>query len=110
MANDALGNVRKSLRKELSAKQIRALKGDRKILLKRSHEITGLEQIIMDTWTGAFPLLLAAYEHKERFYNIWNSETRALAETALDNWRTTVPYGQKDSGPGKMAGGSSNVL
>ena len=67
MANDALERVRKGLRKELKPSQSRTLKGDRKILLKRAHEVSDRERLIMETWTGAFPQLLAAYEHKERF-------------------------------------------
>lgn len=62
MANDALEKVRKGLRKELKPSQSRTLKGDRKILLKRAHEVSDRERLIMETWTGAFPRLLAAYE------------------------------------------------
>src|SRR3546814_11373255 len=76
MANDALERVRKGLRKELKPSQSRTLKGDRKILLKRAHEVSDRERLIMETWTGAFPQLLAAYEHKERFYGIWDATTR----------------------------------
>ena len=74
MANDA-ERVRKGLRKELKPSQSRTLKGDRKILLKRAHEVSDRERLIMETWTGAFPQLLAAYEHKERFYGIWDATT-----------------------------------
>lgn len=59
MANDALERVRKDLRKELKPSQSRTLKGDRKILLKRAHEVSDRERLIMETWTGAFPQLLA---------------------------------------------------
>lgn len=67
MANEALEKIRKDLRKELTAGQRQTLKGDRKILLKRAHDISDRERLIMETWTGAFPQLRAAYEHKERF-------------------------------------------
>nr|QIZ19205.1 ISL3 family transposase ISPpu12 [Escherichia coli]QVQ61312.1 hypothetical protein OBBJPEEJ_00197 [Escherichia sp.]UGK58050.1 hypothetical protein CDEEBMHL_00106 [Klebsiella pneumoniae] len=50
----------------------------------------------METWTGAFPQLLAAYEHKERFYGIWDATTRPQAEAALDEWIATIPKGQKE--------------
>jgi transposase len=53
MANDALERVRKGLRKELKPSQSRTLKGDRKILLKRAHEVSDRERLIMETWTGA---------------------------------------------------------
>lgn len=96
MANDALERVRKGLRKELKPSQSRTLKGDRKILLKRAHEVSDRERLIMETWTGAFPQLLAAYEHKERFYGIWDATTRLQAEAALDEWIATIPKGQKE--------------
>ncbi|HBM8993966.1 TPA: ISL3-like element ISPpu12 family transposase, partial [Citrobacter freundii] len=76
--------------------QSRTLKGDRKILLKRAHEVSDRERLIMETWTGAFPQLLAAYEHKERFYGIWDATTRLQAEAALDEWIATIPKGQKE--------------
>lgn len=96
MANDALEKVRKGLRKELKPSQSRTLKGDRKILLKRAHEVSDRERLIMETWTGAFPQLLAAYEHKEHFYGIRDAITRSQAEAALDEWIATVPKGQKE--------------
>ena len=95
MANDALEKVRKGLRKELKSSQIRTLRGDRKILLKRAREVSDWERLIMETWTGAFPKLLAAYEHKERFYGIWDATTRPQAEAALEEWIATIPKGQK---------------
>ena len=50
----------------------------------------------METWTGAFPQLLAAYEHKERFYHIWGCATRRDAEKALAAWVDGIPQGQKE--------------
>ncbi|MBZ9557336.1 ISL3 family transposase [Halomonas coralii] len=96
MANEALEKVRKGLRKELTANQRRTLKGDRKILLKRAHDASDREHLIMETWTGAFPQLLAAYEHKERFYHIWDCATRLDAEKALAAWIDDIPRGQKE--------------
>src|SRR5699024_7844557 len=86
----------KGLRKELMPSQSRTLKGDRKILLKRAHEVSNRERLIMETWTGAFPQLLAAYEHKERFYGIWDATTRLQAADALDEWIATLPKDQKE--------------
>lgn len=96
MANDALEKVCKSLRKDLKPSQSRTLKGDRKILLKRAHEVTDRERLIMEIWTSAFPQLLAAYAHKERFYGIWDATNRAQAEAALNEWIATIPQGQKE--------------
>lgn len=52
----------------------------------------------METWTGAFPQLLAAYEHKERFYGIWDATTRLQAEAALDEWIATIRRAKRKSG------------
>ncbi len=78
-----LERVRKGLRKELKPSQSRTLKGDRKILLKRAHEVSDRERLIMETWTGAFPQL-------------WDATTRLQAEAALDEWIATIPKGQKE--------------
>ena len=40
----------------------------------------------METWTGAFPQLLAAYEHKERFYHIWGCAPWTEAYTSYLLW------------------------
>jgi len=40
---------------------------------------------------GAFPQLLAAYEHKERFYHIWDCASRRDAEQALAAWIDDIP-------------------
>ncbi len=95
MANEALEKIRKDLRKELTAGQRRTLKGDRKILLKRAHDISDRERLIMETWTGAFPQLRAAYEHKERSYHIWGCTNRSDAEKALTAWIDDIPQGQQ---------------
>lgn len=50
----------------------------------------------METWTGAFLQLLAAYEHKERFFHIWDCLTRRDAEKALARWIDDIPQGQKE--------------
>ena len=54
MANDALERVRKGLRKELKPSQSRTLKGDRKILLKRAHEVSdrGSTPLLRTVWKG----------------------------------------------------------
>ena len=96
MANEAQEKVRKGLRTDLKPNQWRTLKGDRKTLLKRAHDVSDRERLIMKTWTRAFPKLLAAYEYKERFYHIWGSTTRRDAEKALARWIDDIPQGQKE--------------
>ncbi|SDJ60325.1 Transposase [Billgrantia gudaonensis] len=45
---------------------------------------------------GAFPQLLEAYEHKERFFHIWDCTSRRDAEKALARWIDDIPQGQKE--------------
>lgn len=42
------------------------------------------------------PQLLTAYEHKERFFHIWDSPTRRDAEKALDTWIDDISQGQTE--------------
>jgi transposase len=88
MANDALERVRKGLRKELKPSQSRTLKGDRKILLKRAHEVSDRERLIMETWTGAFPQLLAAYTTKHK--------KKAPTAKVSPFYKKTIGYGLPD--------------
>ncbi|WVM93197.1 transposase [Halopseudomonas pachastrellae] len=97
MANDALERVRKGLRKELKPSQSRTLKGDRKILLKtRSRSLRPGAPHHGDLDRRVPATAVAAYEHKERFYGIWDATTRLQAEAALDEWIATIPKGQKE--------------
>lgn len=97
MTNVALEKVCNGLKKELKPSQKIILKGDRKTLLKRAHEVSDRERLILEILTGAFSQLLAAYEHKERFYGIWYAITRLRAEaSALDEWTANIPKSQKE--------------
>ena len=84
MANDALERVRKGLRKELKPSQSRT----RKILLKRAHEVSDRERLIMETWTGAFPQLLAAYTTKHK--------KKAPTAKVSPFYKKTIGYGLPD--------------
>lgn len=52
MANEALEKVGKGLGKELKANQRRTLNGDRRILLKRAHDVSDRERLIIETGQG----------------------------------------------------------
>ena len=69
----------------------------------------------METWTGAFPQLLAAYEHKERFYGIWDATT-APGRSRPGRVDSHHPEGPKGSlersgqGSGKLARRDHDLL
>ena len=97
MANDCLETVRKQLRADLSQKQRRQLMHDRFILLKRNHELSEREHLLLDTWTGQYPILKQAYELKEGFYRVWDSQTRAMAKVRLEEWKKGITDDVKDA-------------
>lgn len=88
MANEALENIRKAQRAELSARQRRGLMHDRFVLLKRRHDLTDEEYLKLSGWTANFPILGAAYDAKEAFYGIWDMGTRPEAERAYEIWKS----------------------
>ncbi len=91
MANDVLESVRKEIRAELSPKQRRGLLHDRFILLKREHDLTVQEQLILETWTKNYETLGDAYRLKETFYSIWDCKKRDSAIKKYQEWREQIP-------------------
>ena len=95
MANDALERVRKGLRKEPKPSQSRTLKGDRKILLKRAHEVSDRERLIMETdrrvpaTAGRLRAQGALLRHLGRHHT-------APGRSRPDEWIATIPKGQKE--------------
>jgi transposase len=92
MVNDALETVRKALRAELSARQRRGLLHDRFILLRRGHDLTDQQRLVLESWTGTYPQLKQAYELKEAFFTIW--DTAQMPDEAQERyaaWQRTIP-------------------
>lgn len=88
MANEAMEKARKAIRKDLSDKERKKLKNDRKILLKRRDNIKGLNELAsFDFWTNEFPELMEVYNAKEAYLGLWDMPTRQLAEEYWENWK-----------------------
>nr|WP_253825696.1 ISL3 family transposase [Vibrio sp. RE86] len=88
MANEAMEKARKAIRRELSDKERKKLKNDRKILLKRRDNIKGLNELAsFDFWTNEFPELMEVYNAKEAYLGMWDMPTRQLAEEYWENWK-----------------------
>src|SRR5699024_9742870 len=68
MANQALDNVRKSLKAHMSQIERRTLLRVMFILLKRKHDLNERESFRLDTCLGNIPAVQEAYEHKREFY------------------------------------------
>jgi transposase len=91
MANAALDSVRKSLRDGMDTKQRRKLMHDRHLLLRRRRDLSGMDQMLMETWTNALPPLLSAYNAKEDFYEIYEKASdRKDAEELYDIWKGSM--------------------
>lgn len=94
MANEALENVRKSIKKGLPDKERRILKNDRKLMLMRRHDLTPAQELIVAEWFDRIPSLGAAYEAKEGFYKLYEARDVKDALEAYDEWRSKIPEGQ----------------
>lgn len=91
MANQALEVTRKELRKSLTDRQRRTLMHDRFVLLRRRHDLTEKDLLVLEVWTQHAPLLARAYALKEQFYDIWNATHRGEAERAYAEWLGALP-------------------
>src|SRR5699024_8774887 len=80
MDNDELEKVREGLSTEPIHSHSRTHKGHRKILLKRTQQVSSPQRLSIYTSTGAFPQLHAAYACKEHFYGIRCASTGPQAE------------------------------
>lgn len=90
-ANQAVEVVRKSLRASLTPKQRRTLMHDRFVLLKRRHDLTDQEALLLSGWAENFPALKAVYELKEAFFDIYRCQSRQQALLAYAGWRQSIP-------------------
>lgn len=97
MAGEAMEKARKSVRSELDVKERKKLKNDRKILLKRRDNITGLNELAsFEFWTNEYPKLMEVYNAKEGYLGMWDMPTRADAEEYWEHWkRQTTPTARK---------------
>jgi transposase len=87
-ADAGMETIRKRHKASLTAQMRRRLVKDRFLLLKRGHNLSPEQRMVMQTWTHHFPDLAAAYEAKEAFYAIYDSPDRATAEVAFDTWES----------------------
>jgi transposase len=87
MANQALDSVKKALKAEISTKERRTLIRERFILLKRKHDLNERELFLLETWLSNLPELKVAYELKEDFYFIWDTDNPDEGIKRYIEWR-----------------------
>ncbi|CAK2098870.1 transposase [Vibrio crassostreae] len=91
MAGEAMEKARKAVRAELTVKERKKLKNDRKILLKRRDNIKGLNELVsFEFWTNEYPQLMEVYNAKEGFLGMWDMPTRKEAEDYWENWKSVA--------------------
>lgn len=90
MANNALEDVRKSLRASITIKEKRQLTNDRYVLLKRKHDLSERELFLLELWTENYPMLKTAYTLKEGFYDIWDSQSKGMAKVRYEDWKKEI--------------------
>ncbi|KGG81094.1 hypothetical protein Y919_02770 [Caloranaerobacter azorensis H53214] len=97
IANKVLDTLRKSYKGKLSKEQIKALKHDRYLLLKREHDLKPLPDIAFrDAWFNEIPELKVAYELKEEFFKIYDSKTKEEALRRYKEWKLKIPPDMKE--------------
>ncbi len=64
---------------------------DRFVLLKRRADLDMNEVLKLSGWIESYPELGVAYNLKETFYEIWNANDRAQAESLYDLWQSQIP-------------------
>ncbi len=92
MANEAVEKGRKDLRGQMTKDEVKQLKKDRFLMLRRRRDLDASQEFLLSSWTENYPLLHDLYHAKERFYGIWDSNlTRKQAETTYLDWKDSIP-------------------
>lgn len=97
MANECLETIRKQLRADLTKKEKRQLMHDRYVLLKRQDDLTERDAFLLDTWINQYPILKQAYDLKEGFYHVWDSDSKTMAKVRLEDWKKGISDEVKDA-------------
>lgn len=91
MANRALDRVRNDVRRAGKTKKERKNpRGNRFLMHKRGPNLDPMAAMRLDGMLANNPLFKAAYEAKERFYDVWEADTRADAERLYDDWKGRI--------------------
>lgn len=90
MADDAVDQVRKSLREGLSVAQRRKMMRSRFLLRKRPEALDDDAKAVLDAWLQRFPALATAYATKEAFYGIYALKDRQEVDARLRAWEDAM--------------------
>ncbi len=90
MANEAMEKVRKGLRDRLTLKEKRGLMHDRCVLLKREHDLTDGDSLLLSGWLKNYEELGLAYRLKEDFFKIYDCVSPDEAQGSYLMWKQRV--------------------
>lgn len=90
-ANYGMEVVRKALYLSVTNKERVDLKRRKSLFLARWDCATPKTQNDLANLLAAYPPLQTAYTLKEHYYDIYESQSRAAAEVAMDRWLASVP-------------------
>ena len=93
MANHALDEVRKAVRKDLPEAEKMPFFRQRFVLMRRRRDLDEDELALLDSWTTSSPLLGEAHRFKERFSSLWDCPTAADAKLLLADLRSGLRPG-----------------
>ena len=95
MANTSMEQIRKGMRASLPIRQRRGLMHDRFILLKREHQLTAQERLLLDNWRSLHPALGEAYRLKEEFFAVYDASNKDEAARRYQQWESSIPESQR---------------
>jgi transposase len=87
--NMALDRVRNRVRRASGIRK-NPQKG-RRLLQTSRHHLSPARRMLVDAIIGNSPVIDAAWNAKETFYDIWDVRPRADAEAAFDRWAASIP-------------------
>lgn len=87
----AFDEVRKSVGHELRKSQRIDLKNERFLLLKRGEKLNKDAKLTVTRWLLLNERLMAAYKIKERFYAIWDADSKEEARRRYWAWSYSIP-------------------
>jgi transposase len=90
LADEALETVRTHVRANLTDKIRRKLSDDKLILSKRRRHLTPDERLKLQHWSRQFPLLVEAYNLKERFHRIYDAADKSEAIERYQAWLANI--------------------
>jgi transposase len=90
-ANYGFEIVRKKLYQDIGNKERVALKRKRAVFLARWETCKPETRAVLTKLFEQYPVLSTAYDLKERFYDIYEADSRAAGEEAMSWWLASVP-------------------